>query len=377
MGLKIVCSGHIVRLPFGGHSWHHLQYLLGLRQLGHEVIFFEDYGWSYSCYDPPTKSLTNEPKYGLSYTQELLAKFGLENSWCYLGEDGSSHGMTRDELAQACRDCDLYINLSNINWIPEIRECRRRVLIDTDPVFTQIGSFGIGGPFDDYHALFTYGENVGKGNCSMPTAGKEWLPTRQPVVLENWVAAPGDPLAPYTTVVNWSNFGDKEYRGQIYGQKDREFEAFLSLPLEVGENMEIAAGAPSEVIDRLKQGGWRVIDAWSVTKDPFVYRQYLSDSRAEFCVAKHAYVSTWSGWFSDRSSAYLASGRPTIIQDTGFSDFLPTGVGLISYRNNEEAVLGIGKIKDDYDHHCLMARKIAEEYFDATKVLTDILELSL
>src|SRR5262249_36631664 len=196
-GMKVVCSGHLVRYPLGGHSWHHLQYLIGLQRLGHDVTFFEDYGWSYSCYDPTCAGWTAIPEYGLAYTRNLFRDYGFTGRWCYLGEDGSAHGMRREDLAQACRECDLYFNLSNINWIPEVRECRRRVLVDTDPVFTQIDGHGIGGPFSSYHVLFTYGENVNRPCCSMPTAGVRWLPTRQPVVLDLWPVTPGDPSAPF------------------------------------------------------------------------------------------------------------------------------------------------------------------------------------
>ncbi len=38
------------------------------------------------------------------------------------------------------------------------------------------------------------------------------------------------------------------------------------------------------------------------------YRAYITGSRGELSAAKHAYVKTWSGWFSDRSVCYLAAG---------------------------------------------------------------------
>jgi hypothetical protein len=375
--LKIICSGHLVRYPLGGHSWHHLQYLIGLRDLGHEVIFFEDHGWSYSCYDPTTSSWTSNPEYGLAYTRNLFETYGLDDRWCYLAENGAAYGMSRDDLAQACRESDLYINLSNINWITEVEECRRRILVDTDPVFTQISGYGMGGPFERYDVLFTYGENVSRENCSMPTAGRQWNRTRQPVVLKLWPVIDGPASAPLTTVINWSNFGERQYEGRVYGQKDREFEPFISLPHDIGERMQAAVGAPDEIKGRLRKGGWDVIDPWSVTKDPWVYQQYLSGSRAEFCVAKHAYVSTRCGWFSDRSSAYLASGRPVVIQDTGFSDFLPCGEGLFAYEKRDQAVSAITELNHNYEHHCRAARAVAEEYFNADRVLNDLLERSL
>lgn len=374
MGLKIVCSGHLIRYPLGGHSWHHLQYLVGLRRLGHEVTFFENYGWPNSCYDPARNEMTANPSYGIAYTLNLLRAHGLEEHWCYLAEDGTAYGMCRARLAQLCRECDVYFNLSNINWIPELEQCRCRVLVDTDPVFTQIGGFGLGGPFSQYHVLFTYGENIHRPGCEMPTGGARWLPTRQPVVLDLWLVEAGKLSAPFTTVMNWSAYGDREHEGRVYGQKDREFEPFFSLPHDTGEPMEIAISAPVAVQKRLVNGGWRLVDPRQVTQDPWSYQHFLRGSRAEFCVAKHAYVSTQSGWFSDRSSAYLATGRPIIVQDTGFSDFLPCGAGLLTYRTPHEAIRAIWQVNDDYEAHCRAARTIVEEYFDARRVLTDLLD---
>ena len=155
-----ICSGYLVRHPVGGLSWHHLQYLVGFRQLGHEVTFVEDYGWPNSCYDPARNVMTSDPSYGIAYARHLMRRFALDESWCYLAENGTAYGLSRAQLADVCAGCDLYVNLSNVNWIPELEQCRRRVLVDTDPVFTQIGAHGIGPPFSWYDARFTYGENV-------------------------------------------------------------------------------------------------------------------------------------------------------------------------------------------------------------------------
>jgi glycosyltransferase involved in cell wall biosynthesis len=377
VGLKIVCSGHLVRHPVGGHSWHHLQYLVGFRRLGHDVTFFEDWGWPNSCYDPARNIKTDDPAYGLQYLRNLLRPFGLEEQWCYLAGDGRAYGMPRERLAELCRECDVYFNLSNINWIPELYRCRRRVLVDTDPVFTQIGAQGLGGPFARYHALFTYGENVHLPGCDMPTGRACWLPTRQPVVLDLWPVAPGDPSAPFTTVMNWAAYGARQHNGRVYGQKDREFEPFITLPRDTGLRMELAVNAPEPVRKRLADGGWRLADPLDVSRDPWTYQAYLGASAAEFCVAKHGYVSTGCGWFSDRSSAYMAMGRPVVVQDTGFSDFLPCGAGLLAYRRPSEAVAAIRRVHDDYDAHCRAARALVEEHFDASRVLTSLLERSL
>jgi hypothetical protein len=187
----------------------------------------------------------------------------------------------------------------------------------------------------------------------------------------------GDPRAPLTTVVNWSAYGDREHEGRVYGQKDREFEPFFSLPRDTGEAMEMTVSAPTGVRKRLAAGGWQLADPLEITRDPWTYQHYLWASRAEFGVAKHGYVSTQCGWFSDRSSAYLAMGRPAIVQDTGFSEFLPCGEGLLAYRTPDEAVADIRRLHNDYDAHCRAARAVTEEYFDARRVLTDLLERTL
>jgi hypothetical protein len=373
--LKILCSGYLLRYPLGGLTWHHLQYLLGFARLGHEVTYFENYGWENSCYDTERNEMTDDPTYGVKYLTEIFAKYGLENSWCYLAEGGTAYGISREELTQRCRESDVYFNLSNINWIDELEHCRRRVLIDTDPVFTQIGGHGIGGAFENYHALFTYAENV---HCSeMPTAGVNWMPTRQPIFLDAWAVKISHPAAPITTVMNWSAYGEREYEGKMYGQKDREFLPYFDLPNVAQTPMEIALNAPAEIREKVKTGGWRLADPSVVTRTPQTYQKYLQNSKAEFSVAKHAYVCTRNGWFSDRSAGYLASGRPVIVQDTGFSDFLPCGKGLLSFQTRDEALAAIENLQQDYDAHCQAARKLAEDFFDAEKVLQDLLTRSL
>lgn len=377
MPLKILCSVYLVRHPVGGHTWHHLQYLIGLRRLGHEVVCFEEFGWADSCFDPTRDEMSADPSFGIAYMREILEAAGLADRWCFLAEDGQAHGMPRQALADFCAECDLYLNLSNMNRIPELDSCRRRALVDTDPVFTQIGGHGMGPSFDWYDALFTYGENVHSAGCQMPTAGARWLPTRQPVVLDLWPVRPGDDAGPFSSIFNWSAYGDRTYGGRVYGQKDREFEPFFSLPRQTNQPMALAVNAPSEVRRRLLDGGWRLDDPLRVARTPLTYQQFLSSSRAEFCVAKHGYVSTACGWFSDRTAGYLACGRPAVVQETGFSRFLPVGEGLVAFRTPAEAAAGLRQINRDYARHCNAARALAEHFFDASLVLNDLLSRCL
>jgi hypothetical protein len=377
VALKIVCSGYLIRYPVGGFSAHHLQYLLGFQQLGHEVVYFEHFGWPQSCYDFAANTMTDDARYGLAYWAALREQVGLSLPWCYVAADGHTYGLSRDALAAACDGCDVYFNLSNINWIPELNNCRRRVLIDTDPVFTQINAHGLGGPLDRYQALFTYGMNVHRPGCSMPTAGGRWLPTRQPVVLDLWPVSPGPQRGAFTTLMNWSAYGAHRHEGREYGQKDREFAAYLDFPRQAHENMEVAVHLPRAVHQRLLKGGWRVADPRVPSASLARFRDYAQASAAEFAVAKHGYVTTNSGWFSDRSACYLALGRPVILQDTGYGGTLPCGRGLMSFADLPQAAAAVRSVRADYAEHCSAARSIAEEYFDARRVLTDLLEKSL
>ena len=372
MSLRIVCSGSLIRYPLGGFSWHQLQYLLGFALLGHKVTYVEHFGWAKSCFDPSSNQQTSNPQYGLRFFADVLPSVGFDGNWCFIAEDGSTHGMERAELADACADCDVYFNLGNMNWTSEFELCRRRILIDTDPVFTQIGT-GMGGPFSRYQKLFTYGENIHK-RSSMPTGNQLWLVTRQPVVLSQWNMDRGEPSAPFTTIMNWTAYPEREFEGRVFGQKSREFPAYYDLPRQTGAPMEIAIAAPPAVSDRLMQGGWTVSDPREATRTPQMFQLFISRSRAQFGVAKQAYVSTRCGWFSGRAACYLASGRPVVMQDTGFGDVLPSGKGLLAFANLDEARTAIKSVCDDYKDHCKMARKLAEEHFDSNEVLGSVLE---
>src|SRR5262249_24580090 len=220
------------------------------------------------CYDPLRDSWTHDPSYGIAYLLDLFRLYDLDERWCYIAEDETCYGMNRRILATAFQECDLFLNLSNINWIPEIELCPRRILVDTDPVFTQIGAHGLGGPFSNYHACFTYGENIHQPGCDMPTCGHTWLPTRQPIALDIWRIEASNPSAPFTTVMNWTAFGDSVHQGRTYGQKDRQFEPFFMLPVESGQPMELAVSVPSQIRTRMEAGGWVIRDPRRVTESP-------------------------------------------------------------------------------------------------------------
>jgi len=228
------------------------------------------------------------------------------------------------------------------------------------------------------HTSFhTFAENIGQPGCDIPDDGLTWKPTRQPIALGAWPVTPGPADGPLTTVMQWESYPARTHGGQRYGLKSDSFPAFLDLPARTGARFELAIGGPGPALDLLAAHGWRVRDPRRPTRDPWTYQGFIQRSRAEFSVAKQAYVCTRSGWFSERSAAYLASGRPVVVQDTGLSDWLGPRTGVFPFTTEDEAVAGISELTADYPAHCRGARATAEDVFDARTVLTGLLDDAL
>ena len=369
--MRILFAGIIARYPFGGVTWCSLMYLLGLRDLGHEVFYVEDTG---ECiYDPVQNARTEDPRYGTAYIHDALAPYGLGDRWSFVNYDGSYHGASRETLTRFCADADLFINLSGGAWFwrDEYARIPRKVFVDSDPVFTQL-ALAKGEPwyvefFKGFDHLFTFGANIGTPACDVPTAGFTWHKTWQPVVTALWRPERPPRGERFTTVMTWriESFTD------VDGNKDREFMKFLDLPARTPQQFELAVNGPQTL---LRAHGWQTVDAMNVSRTPWQYREFIQDSKAEFGVAKHAYVAYRSGWFSDRTECYLAAGRPALVQDTGWSDHLPHGEGLLRFSTPAEAVDGLSRIAGDYERHAARAAAIAADCFDAGRVLPRLLE---
>jgi hypothetical protein len=179
-------------------------------------------------------------------------------------------------------------------------------------------------------------------------------------------------------VASWRGaYGPIEHAGKWYGQKAHEFRRFIELPRLTSESFEIALDiyeADSADRDRLRENEWRLVDPHVAAGTPDSFRAYVQDSRAEFSVAQGIHVHMSSGWFSDRTTRYLASGKPALVQETGFAQGLPLGEGLLSFRMLGEATDGVARIIDDYEAHCEAARALAEKYFDSDLVLGRLLD---
>ncbi len=374
--MRIVVSGSIGRFPVGGHAWADLQYVLGLRGLGHEVLYLEDCGAESWVYDWGRQELTTELDYPVSFVRDSLKAFGLDERWIYRA-GAMSAGISWSTFADFCAAADVLIirAVPFSVWRPEYDLPRSRVFIDADPLFTQVALLRnhahLQLTLDRCDRLFTIGQRIGAPDCTVPSAGREWVRTLPPVVLDEWPVAPHADGECLTSILQWRSYRDIEFDGALYGNKDREFAAYIDLPRRVPQPLCLAAtGAPPGV---LEQHGWRTVEGWTASADVAGYRCFIQRSRGELSVAKHGYVASRCGWFSDRSVCYLASGRPVIVEDTGL-DWLPRGSGVLAFRSMETAIESVAALERDYAAHCTAARKLAEQVFDSRRVLTALLE---
>jgi hypothetical protein len=375
----IVVAGAIAnKVANGGEAWVRLSWAKGMARLGADVHVVEEIDAA-TCVDADGEPCAIEQSANLAYFRQVTGAHGLTAT--LVADDGRTFGASGAELRALARDADLLVNISGHLHRPELlRRFRRKAYLDIDPGFTQLWhAAGIGGLGLDEHDLhFTIGENIGSPECDLPTSGIAWIPTRQPVVLDDWPDVPSARSDRLTTVASWRGaYGPMEHGGRTLGVKAHEFRKYLELPERVGQCLELALDIhPADEIDRrrLVEHGWRLVDPRERAGSPERFRRYVQGSSGEFSVAQEVYVATRSGWFSDRTVRYLASGKPALIQDTGFGRNLAVGVGLVAFSTFEEAVLGAKSVESEYLEHAAAARAIAERYFAADVVLPRFLE---
>jgi hypothetical protein len=378
---RIVVVGFMFWYPLAGVAYQFLHYLIGLRRLGYDVWYVEDSSrW---IYDPELNEFTGDAARNVARVQRILETHGFADRWAFHGNypGGECYGLSRPRVAELYREADALFNVTGAQELrAEHMRCPRRVYVESDPFAWQV-RFVQHDPVAIQHlsahnAYVTFGENIGAADCSIPATPFHWHATRQPVLIDMWSGPPLPKRSPYATITTWHN-NDREvvYNGTTYyWTKDREFEAFLTLPQRRNVPFELATTTPPSTEVRLRGLGWKLVNSVSVSSDLAAYRDYIRGSRAEFTVARDQYVRPRTGWFSDRSACFLAAGRPVITQDTGFGAHLPTGEGLFAFRNIDDVLAAIDAIELDYPRHCRAAQEIAVEYFSAEKVLTRLMQ---
>jgi hypothetical protein len=385
--LRVIVGGFLGLLPAGGITWDYVQYTVGFASLGHDVFYVEDTRL-WPIYQEATADGVSCAS-NVRHLAQVMSAFGLADRWAYRDEvTGECFGMSATDLAEVCRTADVFVNVSCSTFLrDEYRRIAVRVLIDTDPMFTQIqyatqsgftaGETGIRGLVAGHTHHFTFGESVGTPDCRIPETGVRWQATRQPICLDYWptTSLPLD-SGGFTTVMNWTAGRPLIYDGESWGQKDVEFLRVIDLPGRTRARLAAVVGQttgepfPSDVATG---AGWQVLDPETSAGDWVAYRQFIQASLGEFSVAKETYVKAHTGWFSCRSACYLASARPVVTQDTGWSRHIPSGSGLIGFTTLDEAAAALEEIMSDPEAHARSARAIAEEFFDARVVLRDLL----
>jgi GT2 family glycosyltransferase len=380
---KVVLFGMMTNKAVPGIAHLTMPYVVGLERLGYDAYYVETHGsWPTQLQDPEDET-SDGSREASAYIERVNRWFRFGGRWAFHARhsDGRCYGMSSAELRSLYANADLFLNLHAGTFPPEeLADDDRLVLLDTDPVGLQIDACqelpDALELLNAHSSLFSWGENLGNADCGVPMShGFDFRPTRVPVLLDLWRSGE-PPSGTFTTVGNWlQDYSDRVFEGERYTwSKHEEFLKFIDLPLRTSQPFELALASYDDEAERLlAENGWHLRPALEVSRDLDNYTRYIVGSRAEFTVAKDQNVRLRSGWFSDRSATYLAAGRPVVTQETGFSNSLPTGEGLFAFSTMDEILAAVEAINSDYERHSAAARVIAEEYFDARKVLTRLL----
>ena len=372
-------SSLIKYFPGGGHwSWF-LQYVAAFKAAGHRILWLEllrssgdrlqDLRTIRAFYD----RLRN---YDADFNSAVLL-FNRELDFQPL-QDAEVFGLERYELHRWIRDAELLLNFACALRQPLLSQFKKRALLDVDPGHLQMS--GSGAALDlHYHDVFlTIGSRINAPDSIIPKLGHEWRVFDQLIYLPLWDEAPlPSPSRPFTSITQWT-WEQLHHQGRVLSVSKRDaYLRYLNLPKFVNRPMELAANIgstdPADDARSLREHGWRIVDPHQVVYSPETYRDYIAASRGEFMCPKPIHVELKTGWFSDRSLAYLASGRPVVAEETGFSERVPTGTGLLSFNDIDSAAVAIAEIDANYERHRRAAREIVEAYFDWRKTVDTIL----
>ena len=318
-------------------------------------------------------------EYASARFDAMARTLGFQERYCILYDGGDRHfGMSAAELRELVDEVDLLLNLAGpLPRDSPLLRIPRRAYVDLDPGFTQIWAHEMDMGLGNFNFFFTVGQNVGRPTFRIPTLGIEWEPILPPVVLDLWPPRIDGSCERLSTIADWHGSQYAQFEGEQYTGKRDEFLRFLEIPERVGRPIEPALSIwqrDYEDLGLLLRHGWCVRDPFLYAGDLESYREFIQFSRAEFTVARDGYVRSGSGWFSDRTACYLASGKPAIVQSTQFEWRLPTGTGLLTFRTVDEACAAIEALDERYLEHCDAARGLAETYLDSAIVLGSLLD---
>jgi hypothetical protein len=355
----------------GGHLWVYLNWALGLQALGCQVIWLEGI-------DP--KMPVDEVQTLTSTLKSHLEPYGFAEDMaiCSWNDEPLPQAMTQNCLdIESAFEADLLLNLAYSIPSQVVEYFQRTALVDIDPGLLQLWmSQGRVNPAR-HDIYFTIGETVGTPAARFSDCGLQWHYTPPAVFLPAWPTTPVASWAPFTTVSGWWEDWIVYSGKNVNNDKRTSFLEYADLPSHTSVQLELALYlSPGDDGDRrfLEQRGWKIRDSWEVTSTPKQYRAYLQQSRGEFSCAKPSSMLLQNAWISDQTLCYLASGKPAVVERTGPSSFLPDAEGLFRFRSLEEAARALDTVQSDYERQSRFARHLAEEYFDARKVVRSVLE---
>jgi hypothetical protein len=387
--LRIIVGGLVGQFPLGGVAWDYFHYVLGLDQLGHDVYYHED-TWVWP-FQPLLGYSTDDPSYTVKFIEDFFQTHAphLEKKWHYVLCHDRHYGMSKESFFEVAQSADIFLNVSGACFIPDELGSRCvKVFLDTDPGYNQImlsEKFAWSANAErwcagvaDHDRHLTYAENIYGADCLVPRLEFDWRPTRCVVTLPQWSGI-RDSMptadAAMTTVMTWDWFrGALTWGGVEYFAKTTEFERFHELPKLVKTPLELAINGPKAPLRQLADWGWRVSDAQETTLTPQAYQKFIARSAGEWSVSKNVYVAMRTGWFSCRTACYLAAARPAVVQETGWSRFVPGGLGVIPFSTMDEAVAGIEAVAADLRGQGMAAYEIAREYLAPDKVLPAMID---
>lgn len=366
--MRVVVSAHdVVNYPEGGgHFWVYMQYVQGLRNIGCDVWWLEEFRTSGDSHEDAAR---------VAALQDRLERYDFGDRLILYTNAGDFLNVEEAQARAVFGATDLLLNFhQRIDaWVLE--QFRRTALVDIDPGLLQYwissGELAVH-PHDVY---FTTGETVGKPGARFPDCGLDWIPIHPPISLDLWPCTPAASEAPFTTVSGWWGRSQWIMDGDdVYDNNKRySFLRFADLPQRTQVPLELALylnpqSSDDESDRRFLTGkGWSIRMSTDVAGTPEAYQQYIQASRGELSCAKPSCMRFQNAWISDRSLCYLATGRPVVVQDTGPSSILPNGLGFFRFSTVEEAAAALDEITSAYPAHSRAARELAE-FFDARRI---------
>ena len=355
----------------GGHLWVYLNWALSLQAAGCRVIWLERVHPKQrpEHWVPLARKLVGGVR-GLGFAGVLCAYRTVEGEPLEEAPPGTM--ALRDALS-----ADALISLRYGLNGDIVRRFRRSALVDIDPGLLQVWAAQGQVALPRYSRYFTIGENMSGPASRIPDTGHAWTHIPPCVALDAWASGPPPAGARFTTVTHWYADEWVTDRGDTYCNNKREgFLPYLDLPAQTSAPLELAACLGHDPLERagLERRGWSIKEAAEVSGTPANYREYIRGSLGEFSCAKPSCLRLQAAWASDRTICYLAAGRPVVVQYTGPSRFLPDAGGMFRFHTPDEAARALEAVMNDYAAQSVLARRLAEDYFDGRRVAARVLD---